>query len=222
MHTVNSVLRAAEFLNERPRIKGSDTDAMRITAAALFIASIPAQRPYHNFEHSMFVARIAQVYMPPNSTAEDYTAVALAGLFHDAKHFHENDVVNVATAQATFRNWARAYPLHKSLLQRVDAYIGCTVFSHGEFPFDPPDGFAGCLRDADLSMSFFENSKHLIPKLAQEMGRPYDIDFIMGNMHFLKRQRYFSDIAFCQVNSSNWWLTIELGLRKLLPETNEV
>ena len=163
-------------------------------------------RKYHNAYHCLLVTRNALAYATDVVPILDKTVIGLAGLFHDFGHSGKSlnikpDIANITKAidgLAQFRLVCNDTILRVIPWNSVESIIKSTeavpANNHISFP-NHPSSLGTYIRDADVTMLYWEDGRNTIADLAKEMGVPYDMNFKEKTVEFFTTVALYTQAA---------------------------
>jgi hypothetical protein len=191
--------------------KTHDKYRLVVKSALDYIQCKDTNNPYHNAYHCMLVARNALSYTVNSNgvSISDKGIIAVAGLFHDFNHSgkplsEKKDSLNIQKAITGLNQFTLT--LTDSLFNYLPYYFWNSiagsitsteaVLNNGTLSFpNHPHTLHTYIRDADVTMLYWDDGRLTMSGLAQEMCLPYDHDFKVKSSEFFNNVTLFTPAA---------------------------
>ncbi|UMB61014.1 DUF5706 domain-containing protein [Lutibacter sp. A80] len=178
---------------------------------------------YHNYEHSLEVAKHAyEIGVAENLTEADLEILLLAAWFHDTGFIY-----GVENHEERSKEITKKYLLEKGFsevkIAKVNALIEVTKINE-----KPKNLIEEIICDADLyhlGADYFNEKSNLLRSEWEQLCNKYltDIEFLTKNEKFLKSHRFYTNYAFATLNDQKTknWLKVQKDLRKTIIKEEE-
>ena len=178
---------------------------------------------YHNYEHSLEVAKHAyEIGVAENINEDDLELLLLAAWFHDTGFIygfenHEDKSKKIA------KKYLGGKGFSEEKIKKVNDLIEAT-----KIPQNPKNLLEEIICDADLyhlGADYFNEKSNLLRSEWEQLCNKYltDIEFLTKNEDFLKTHKYFTNYAFATLSDQKTknWLKVQKDLRKTIAKEEE-
>jgi HD superfamily phosphodiesterase len=210
-------------MNKIKMLKNDFFKALKGYIFDLLKESLPQGAVYHNFNHSLFVAKAANKIAKAEKISEDELEILLtAAWFHDAGYINTTESHKEKSKEIA-KKYLSKNGFSKDKISQVLGLIDATMM-----PQNPKNKLEKIICDADLyhlgGENFTKKTNLLRSELEQLCNETYtDLDWLKKNDSFIAEHSYFTNYAFERLNEQKTLnkLQIKKEIHKLI-EKKEV